>query len=115
MGLGPAVEPRQVAIPQAVGLLPPSVPVAFPQQLASFVPEWAKVPFDVTLRRVEDQRTELDRMQKELDQRAAEVAQLREQLVVFKKAKDVETMAGVMHRRHLADIEMEVQWLREGS
>ena len=61
-------------LPSVLMPLPPSVPVAFPQLLAPFVPEWAKVPFDVTLRRVEDQRTELDRMSKVLEQRDAEVA-----------------------------------------
>jgi hypothetical protein len=74
LGVGPAVEPQQVAVPQAVGLLPPSFPVAFSQPSAPFVPEWAKVPFDVTLRGVEDQWTELDRMSKVLEQRDVEVA-----------------------------------------
>jgi hypothetical protein len=37
------------------------------------------VPFEITLRRVEDQRSELDRMQRELDSRAALLAKAEEQ------------------------------------
>ena len=47
-------------------------------------------------------------MQKELDQRTAEVAQLREQLVVFKKAKEVQVMAESTRCRHVAEVEAEV-------
>ena len=37
------------------------------------------MPFEITLRRVEDQRSELDRMQRELDSRAALLAKAEEQ------------------------------------
>ena len=37
------------------------------------------MPFEITLRRVEDQRLELDQMQRELDSRAALLAKAEEQ------------------------------------
>ena len=37
------------------------------------------MPFEITLRRVEDQRSELDQMQRELDSRAALLAKAEEQ------------------------------------
>jgi hypothetical protein len=37
------------------------------------------VPFEITLRRVEDQRSELDRLQRELDSRAALLVKAEEQ------------------------------------
>ena len=88
-------------LPQTIGFLAsterPLPPVIFPSQQAPFVSSWAKVPFDVTLGRVEDQRTELNRMQKVLEERDVEVAQLKgqleEQLVGLDKANEVREMA----------------------
>jgi septal ring factor EnvC (AmiA/AmiB activator) len=71
-------------IPLAGAILDPAQdppPPVLPALIAPDVlPAWASVPFEVTLRRVEDQRTELDRLQRELDQRGPELIQLREEL-----------------------------------
>ena len=66
LGLGPQFVAPPRDIPLAGAILDPAQdppPPVLPALVAPDVlPAWASVPFEVTLRRVEDQRTELDRL-----------------------------------------------------